>query len=226
MYRNDGYMKTQKTQIENRLRIPIDDETWCKVTAKFIKTDDGFTSLTVNKRLKKTLISRENGKSGGRPKKEETQKTQHDNLKRKRKRIEREIIGRGDKVIIVKPVYANDCILEVRDLQVYFERTQQLQSFLDKGWTHFEAFMDENPGKIFDDADHLYNTFRIFSMRYKPPERGPNPFVTAEVDKSNLTLEAWEQLYAYDLKHNEEFKKHFNYGKLRESKPVGGNGKH
>lgn len=70
MYRNGGYMKTQKTQFENRIRIPVSDEVWAKVTAKFIEDENGFTSLTVNKRLKKALISRENGKFGGRPKKE------------------------------------------------------------------------------------------------------------------------------------------------------------
>ena len=219
-------MKTQKTQIENRLRISIDDKTWAIVTSKFIKSDEGYTSLTVNKRLKKALVSRENGKNGGRPPKQETQKTQPDNLKRKRKRKEREIIGRGARMVIVKPVYANDTILEIHDLKIYFERTNQIEQFLDKGWVHFEAFMDENPGKVFDDEDHLYNTFRNFSIRYTPPARAPSKFTAAEVDKSNLTLEAWEDLYAYHLKNNEEFKKHFGYGELPKSKPVGGNGKH
>lgn len=204
-------MKTQKTQIENRLRISIDDETWLKITSKFIKTDDGFTSLTVNKRLKKALISRENGKLGGRPPKEETQKTQPDNLKRKRKGKEREIIGSGEKVVFVKAVYANDSILEIHDLQEYFKRFDQLQSFIDKGWVHFDAFMDENPGKIFDDEGHLYNTFRNFSIRYTPPARAPNEFITAEVDKSNLNLDAWEKVYAFDLKNNDKFRKHFGY---------------
>lgn len=67
MYRNGGYMKTQKTQFENRIRLQVSDEVWAKVTAKFIEDDNGFTSLTVNKRLQKAMISRENGKSGGRP---------------------------------------------------------------------------------------------------------------------------------------------------------------
>jgi len=221
MYRNGGFMKTQKTQIENRLRIPIDDATWNKVTEKFIKTDDGFTSLTVNKRLKKASVSRENGKNGGRPPKSETQKTQGDNLKRKRKGNEREIIGRGNKTIIVKAVYATDTIKEIHDLQVYFESTNQLQSFLEAGWIHFDAFMDENPGRVFDDADHVYNTFRLFSTRYKPPNAGPDPYKDAQWDKDAMTPEAWEDLYSYKLKHDGEFRKRFGYVEPPNGKAVG-----
>lgn len=69
MYRNDGYMKTQKTQFENRIKILVTDEIWEKITGKFIKDEKGYTSLTVNKRLRKAGISRVNGQKGGRPKK-------------------------------------------------------------------------------------------------------------------------------------------------------------
>ena len=67
MYNNDGYLKTQKTQFENRMRIKITDEVWELITSKFEKTDFGFTHYSVNKRLSKTLANRENGKKGGRP---------------------------------------------------------------------------------------------------------------------------------------------------------------
>jgi len=70
MYRNNGYLKTQKTQFENRIRLQISHEVWQKVTSKFIVENDNFTSLTVNTRLKKAIVSRENGQFGGRPKKE------------------------------------------------------------------------------------------------------------------------------------------------------------
>jgi hypothetical protein len=85
MYRNDGYLKTQKTQFENRIRIKISDEIWEKVTSKFLKTDDGFTSLTVNKRLKKAAISRQNGKSGGRPRNDENPENPESKPKEKEK---------------------------------------------------------------------------------------------------------------------------------------------
>lgn len=70
MYQNDGIMKTQKTQFENRNRIVVTDEQWKKVTDKFIISDGYFTLLSVNKRLRKAITNRENGSKGGRPKKE------------------------------------------------------------------------------------------------------------------------------------------------------------
>lgn len=69
MYTNDGYIKTQKTQIENRIRVEISPEDWSKITQLFTQDEFGFTHNSVNKRLRKTLANRENGKKGGRPKK-------------------------------------------------------------------------------------------------------------------------------------------------------------
>jgi hypothetical protein len=68
MYRNEGYLKTQKTQIETRLRTQIKTQVWDRITQRFEKTEFGFTHPSVNKRLRKTLANRENGKKGGRPK--------------------------------------------------------------------------------------------------------------------------------------------------------------
>jgi hypothetical protein len=85
MYRNGGYMKTQKTQFEERIKITVSDETWDKITQRFLKTDHGYTSLTINKRLKKAEISRQNGRKGGRPKKENNPENPEENLKEKEK---------------------------------------------------------------------------------------------------------------------------------------------
>jgi hypothetical protein len=90
MYRNGGYMKTQKTQFENRTRIKVSDETWEKITAKFIKDENGFTSLTVNKRLKKAIISQSNGKLGGRPPKQNNPENPTEKPKEKEKEKEKE----------------------------------------------------------------------------------------------------------------------------------------
>ena len=69
MYQNGGYIKTQKTQIENRLRIEIKPNDWEKITQRFTQDENGFTLVSVNKRLRKTLANRKNGAKGGRPKK-------------------------------------------------------------------------------------------------------------------------------------------------------------
>lgn len=69
MYLEKGCIKTQKTQIEKRLQTQISDEDWNEITQKFEIIDGKYTHKSVNKRLRKTLANRENGKKGGRPKK-------------------------------------------------------------------------------------------------------------------------------------------------------------
>lgn len=71
MYSNYGYMKTQKTQFENRVRVNVDENDWKIVTSKFIIDNQMFTHLSVNKRLRKAVANRENGKLGGRPRKDD-----------------------------------------------------------------------------------------------------------------------------------------------------------
>lgn len=67
MYSNDGFMKTQKTQFENRIRTQVLQSDWDLVVDKFILDDGQFTHQSVNKRLRKAVANRENGKKGGRP---------------------------------------------------------------------------------------------------------------------------------------------------------------
>lgn len=67
MYSNDGFMKTQKTQFENRIRTQVLQSDWDLVVDKFILDDGQFTHPSVNKRLRKAVANRENGKKGGRP---------------------------------------------------------------------------------------------------------------------------------------------------------------
>jgi hypothetical protein len=89
MYLNNGQMKTQKTQLENRLRTQISDEDWATITERFMFIDGFYTHESVNKRLRKTLANRENGVKGGRPPK--TQITQLENPKKPTLEREREI---------------------------------------------------------------------------------------------------------------------------------------
>jgi hypothetical protein len=70
MYSNDGLMKTQKTQFENRTRTMVLQNDWEIVISKFELINDNYTHVSVNKRLRKAVANRENGKLGGRPKKE------------------------------------------------------------------------------------------------------------------------------------------------------------
>lgn len=54
--------------------------------------------------------------------------------------------------------------------------------------------------------------------------RAPDYISNAEVDFQNLTPEAWHDMYKWQLKNDEAFKKHFN-GKLSPHQPVGINDK-
>lgn len=79
MYSNEGLMKTQKTQFENRTRTQVETQDWEIVVSKFKIDKDCYTHESVNKRLRKAIANRENGKLGGRPPKpkepkKETQK--------------------------------------------------------------------------------------------------------------------------------------------------------
>jgi hypothetical protein len=167
MYRNNGYMKTQKTQFENRVRVNVTDEIWEKVTSKFIKDNDLFTSLTVNKRLKKATISRENGKLGGRPK---TQKTQPDNLKRKRIETEREseldeiitdIGQKNGKFILINPPYAGHKKYRLHGVD-------GIQRFMEMNGSKLtrpefaEKFLREKDGHPFNDFGHVLSSYNLF----------------------------------------------------------------
>ncbi|MGV6946990.1 DUF7833 domain-containing protein [Sphingobacterium kyonggiense] len=85
MYSNGGFMKTQKTQLENRMRTQITDEDWQIVTERFVLIEGKFTHPSVNKRLRRTTANRENGKKGGRPPKNTT-KTGENTLSEKPKK--------------------------------------------------------------------------------------------------------------------------------------------
>lgn len=216
-------MKTQKTQFENRARLSVTDEVWEKVTDKFILHDKGYTSLTVNKRLKIATNSRENGKLGGRPPKEKNPENPASKPKEKEKEKENiYIYGSGTVSVAIRKTYANEDAKRIFDLRLYFESTGQLQDLERMGWTHAKPFLEENAGKVFNDADHLYNTYRAFCRDYKPPEASKK-FDEAEYNKTLWVLPEWEKFYSWRLKNEEDFRNHFGYGKLQESTPVGGN---
>lgn len=215
-------MKTQKTQFENRARLSVSDEVWQKVTAKFLLDKEGYTSLTVNKRLKTAVNSRENGKLGGRPPKDKN--PENPELKPKEKEKEKENIytyGSGTTSVAIRKKYANEDAKRIFDLRLFFESEGQLSDLEVKGWRHYQAFIDANAGRVFNDADHLYNAYRAFSLEYKPTEASKK-FDEAEYNKSLWVLPEWEKFYSWRLKNEPDFAKHFGYdGKLQESKSVG-----
>lgn len=210
MYQNGGYMKNLKTQMEARLRNQIDAGLWEKITQRFILTDLGFTSDTVTKRGKKAETSRENGKKGGRPTKNEKPKNPENNLQ-KTHLLEKKEKEKENIYIYIKAKYINDKVQKIHDLEDYFRGTDQLPALVEAGWIHFSAFMSGNTGGIFNDPEHLYNAFRKFCITYKPPDKVPEKRkYDAELwDFNNWTKEAFYEQYDWRFKSDPEFKAHF-----------------
>lgn len=136
-----------------------------------------------------------------------------------------DIIGDGKFSISIRKVFANDKIIIIHDLRLWFERQSMLVNLEEKGWVHFHDFLEANPGRTFNDPDHVYSSFKNFCTTYKPPDLKPAEFEIAEYNKSQWTIEAWEQQYKKQITFNPKFRKHFGYGELQESKNVGNNGK-
>lgn len=209
-----------------------------KVENEYLKIS--FLDEQLNERVNIAATNSENGKRGGRGNKSETKATalisesetlaKKSNIEEKREEEKREreesaTHGKGKLTITIKKVFAADRVQRIHDLKVYFTSTGQLHSMEESGWIHFEEFMKANSGKVFNEPDHLYNTFRNFCIGYTQPVRAPNEFIAAEVDLQNFTLEAWMDTYGWHMKNNEAFKKHFD-GKLSPSQPMGSNDKH
>lgn len=174
---------------------------------------------TLENRLEAVLLKRKRSKK-------DVSVTETTQSKVKKSKVFIEIGEKQENYIIIPGKYAKEKHRKIYSLEEYFHSTNQLENFKLVGWTNFAAFMSENPGRMFNDDLHLYNTFKDFSGKYLPPPRAPTEFINAEVDKANLKLDEWEKLYAYDLKHNEKFKNHFGYnGKLSPSQSVGSNDK-
>lgn len=68
MYDNGGSIKSSKVIVERRLLTTIKDDVWVKITDLMVKDGDQITHQSVNKRLRKVVSNRENGKRGGAPK--------------------------------------------------------------------------------------------------------------------------------------------------------------
>lgn len=64
--------------------------------------------------------------------------------------------------IAVKKVYLNDQVKRIYDLQKYFDYTGQLNDLQVAGMNRFDDFILANPGNVFNDGNHLYNTFRKY----------------------------------------------------------------
>lgn len=131
----------------------------------------------------------------------------------------------SDKYISVKAKYTTEKPQRVYSLREYFKQHDQLLGLETAGWIHFDAFMNDNPAKVFNDDDHLYNTFRNFCESYRAPPPKAGKYEGAEENRRLFTREAWEKQYRVQLATDINFRKHFGYDQLPSSTPVGSNPK-
>jgi hypothetical protein len=74
------------------------------------------------------------------------------------------VIGKKSKnSISIKAKYLNQKPVLIYDLQEYFSTKGQLEELKIAGWTKFEQFMKINPAAMFEDDNHLYQSFKKFS---------------------------------------------------------------
>jgi hypothetical protein len=64
--------------------------------------------------------------------------------------------------VSIKKKYLNDKIKVIHNLSEYFTATNQLMALTEAKLVKFDEFMKANPGRVFDDEDHLYNAYRKF----------------------------------------------------------------
>lgn len=98
MYMDDGKWEANRYELHKRFGVDPGDKGWEMLESMFVLDGKFWTHASVNKRLRKAIVNRENGKNGGRPKLaqiqiKETQKTQLVNPKKPTLERERESEG-------------------------------------------------------------------------------------------------------------------------------------
>lgn len=84
-----------------------------------------------------------------------------------------EIGKKSETSISIKAKYAGERPRRIYDLSEYFKRQGQLGELTLVGWdAKFTSFMRDNPGRVFDDDNHLYNAIKQFKQNGH--DRGTN----------------------------------------------------
>lgn len=78
--------------------------------------------------------------------------------------------------VSIKKKYIGDQIQIIHNLQDYFMSKGQYEQLVKAKWLRFDDFMSENPGKVFDDDNHLYNSFKMFSTGSNKKSNEKNPY--------------------------------------------------
>ena len=161
---------------------------WPTLQKKFKVNGDGLfynerLQEEFDKRRKYTESRRSNASRPPGSKKSDEHMVGHmDNENRNEDIIEDEIqiqYGKPRKFsITVQKIRTGEKFLVIHDLEVYFGAEKQLDQIREAGWTNFDKFLENNPGRMFDTKEYLYNAFKLFhknNLPPVPPKRTPGP---------------------------------------------------
>jgi hypothetical protein len=127
-----------------------------------------------------------------------------------------EVYGNGDVFVSVRTKYANEKPEKIFELDKYFEIKGQIKALRMAGLIAFKEFIKNNPGRSFNDTDHLYSSFKKFCLegavvKFVPGAKNKaSPFAEAEFNRTLWTDTAWKDTYNNQIQNNPDFRKHFN----------------
>lgn len=143
----------------------LNDDEKAEIKMVVVKTTGGFhipwVTESIKKRREYSESRRKNKLSKGKsePNTSSTYVQHMDNVIENENEI---IIGlKKEYRISVKKTYANDKVKIIYDLSIFF--ANQMEQLEKAKWTNFNGFMEANPGRVFDNDDHVYNSFKQFS---------------------------------------------------------------
>lgn len=136
------------------------------VMSKFKRDNDG---LYYNERLEIEVDKRKSfcfSRSKNREGKKSISKSYDPHMEnRDRNENRNEIIEIGEPKnfsVSIKAKYMGQRPVRIHDLKQYFHQNAQLLELEKANLNKFEEFLESNPAAVFNDEQHLYNTFRQF----------------------------------------------------------------
>lgn len=176
------------------------------LTLKLLQQDNGFIRCDTLEKMLSPMLSKR--------KRERLRVSATETPQRKEKERKGEIYtqhGEGDFFISVKAVFATDKPQRIYELDKYFTATGQIGNLNNSGFDKYRAFIEANPGRVFNDDDHVYSSFKKFCIDNPTAKaRSPDkPFAEAEYNKTIWTDTAWREKYSKQIRTDKAFQDHF-----------------
>ena len=116
LYMNHGEFKITESTLYRRFRVKLSDSDFRLLEGLFIVEDGVWTSESVKKRMSRAETARENGKKGGRPKKQKTQKpTNKPSLIKKNIKVRENVSLKESEIESLKQKYSDSVLEKIYD---------------------------------------------------------------------------------------------------------------